>query len=60
MNFAQAVKGRTRRSTKVQSIHSAAETELGRSLTQDEISSLSNKFSVEHIHHHIEKVLIIV
>jgi hypothetical protein len=59
MNFAQAVKGCSRRSSKLQSINSAAETELGRRLTQDEILSLSNKFSVELIHNHVEKVYIV-
>ena len=56
MNFAHAVKGCTRRSAKIQSIHSAAETELGRKLAQDEMYFLSKKFSVKHIHDYVQKV----
>ena len=59
MNFAHEVKGCTRRSAKIQSIHSAAETELGRKLAQDEMSFLSKKFSVKHIHDYVQKVYII-
>ena len=47
MNFSQAVKGRCTNSGKQQSIQSAAETELGRNLTKEEIGSLSSRFSLD-------------
>ena len=57
MNYSKAVKGSSRRLTKLAKINSAAETELGRSLTPDEILALIDKYSHEHVVNYIEKVL---
>ena len=53
MNFSQAAKGRFTRSGKIQAIHSAADTELGRQITKEEFSSLSETFSLNEVYENI-------
>ena len=54
MNFSNAVRRSLRRP--LQSIHSAADTELGRKLTNDELNLLSNRFALDDVFNYIEKV----
>ena len=56
MNFSQAVKGRCTNSGKQQSIQSAAQTELGRNLTKEEMGSLSSRFSLDELFVNLHKV----
>ena len=57
MNYARAAKNQPRLMTNIDHIHSVAETELRRTLTRDELSSLTSKFPPERIVSLIEKVL---
>lgn len=56
MNFSKAAKGCFTNSGKQQAISSAAETELGRSLTKQEIAALCTRFSVDELHRNLQKV----
>ena len=56
MNFSKAAKGGFTNSGKQQAIGSAAETELGRSLTKQEIAILCTKFSVDELYTNLQKV----
>ena len=56
MNYATAARNKPRLVTTWEYIHSAAETELRRSLTKDEVSSLSSKFQPEKIVSYITTV----
>ena len=57
-NFATRTRSQTKCIQKMEPIFSAAETELGRRLTQDEVSALTSKFPPDKIIYHIEKVRI--
>ena len=57
MNYARAAKNQPRLMTNIDHIHSVAETELRRTLTRDELSSLTSKFHPEKIVRLNEKVL---
>ena len=59
MNYSQALKGCLSNSGKQQAIHSAAETELGRKLTKQELTSLSTKFSLDELYGNLQKVNIL-
>ena len=54
MNYKEAVKNRPTRS--LPSIKAAAEVELGRNITKEEVNTLSNKFSLDVVHASVEKV----
>ena len=56
MNYSNAVRGCRLRSGKLNTVLSAAETELGRQISKEEISLLTNKFSVDVLHSSLEKV----
>ena len=57
MNYSRAVRNKPRLMITWEHIHSAAETELRRSLTKDEVSSLTSKFYPEKIVSCIDTVL---
>ena len=57
MNYSRAVRNKLRLMITWEHIHSAAETELRRSLTKDEVSSLTSKFHPEKIVSCIDTVL---
>ena len=59
MNFLRAVRGPLTRSEKVKAIQSAAETEIHRQLSKEELSSLSSKFSLDGLFSNSEKVNIL-
>ena len=54
MNYRKAVKGF--HTKLLPSIHSAAEIELGRKLTKEEVNTLITKFSLEDANANVEKV----
>ena len=54
MNYSKALKGSL--INQAESIHSAAETELGRRLTRDELLLLTDKFSLAFVDDAIQKV----
>ena len=56
MSYSKAVRGF--HANPAPSIQSAAETELKRKLTSDELQTLSEKFSLETVTSHIQKVII--
>ena len=56
MNFSQAVRGGFTNFGKQHAIESAAETELGRSLTKEEKVSLSTRFSIDLLYANVQKV----
>ena len=58
MNFAEAVKGRITRSTKLETIRSAAQTEFGRDITGNEETLLLGKFGLNDIYVKFKKVII--
>ena len=57
MNYSRAVRNKPRIMITWEHIHSAAETELRRSLTKDEVSSLTSKLHPEKIVSCIDTVL---
>ena len=57
MSYSGALKGSLK--NPLNSIHSSAETELGRRLTRDESRSLSQMFTPEIVYNIIEKVRLI-
>ena len=54
MNYKEVKKSYHTRS--LPSINAAAEIELGRKLTKEEVNTLSNKFSLDVVHASVEKV----
>ena len=56
MSYSKAVRGF--QANPAPSIQSTAETELKRKLTSDELQTLSEKFSLETVTSHIQKVII--
>ena len=56
MNFSHAVKGCVTRGSKLNSIHSRAEIELGHKLSGGDISNLAKRFSIDYVFHTTEKV----
>ena len=59
MNFARAVKGPMTRGQKLNPLHAKAEVELGGKLSNEEISSLSRRFSLDYVLDTSEKVRLI-
>ena len=57
MNFLKAVQGIRTQSGKVKAIQSAAETEIHRELSQQEIASLTRRFTLDELFENIEKVI---
>ena len=56
MNYSQALRGTRSRSGKLNSVLSSAEIELGRPMTNEERSLLSNRFPVDDVFNNLEKV----
>lgn len=56
MNFSEALKGPLTRSGKLRAIHSAGQTELGRKITDTEITSLSKNFTLDDTYNNLQKV----
>ena len=59
MDFSKAVKGAQTPQSLLSSINSRAEVELGRKLLKEEISDLSDKYSLQYVFHTTEKVIIV-
>ena len=57
MNYSQALRGTRSRSGKLNSVLSSAEIELGRPMTNEERSLLSNRFPVDDVFNNLEKVV---
>ena len=56
MDYLKAVRGPMTHSAKVKLIQSAADTELRRKLSDEELSTLASKFSLDTVFNNIEKV----
>jgi hypothetical protein len=56
MYYTRAVKASMAKSIKQQAINSAAETELGRQLTRQEVASFSTMFSLDEFYGNLQKV----
>ena len=56
MDFLRAVKGPSTRAGSLRSIQSAAETELRRPLSEEELSYLISKYSLDGLYSNIQKV----
>lgn len=56
MNYSRAVQGTLAQSGKLKAIQAAAETEINRQLSKEELSSLTCRFSLEELFETIEKV----
>ena len=54
MNYKEALRNRPTKS--LPSLNAAAEIELGRNLTKEEINNLSNKYTLDVVHASVEKV----
>ena len=59
MNFARAVKGCSQQSKSLQKIQDQALTELRRPLSQSEVDSLKNRFSLDQLVEKVRKVLFV-
>ena len=59
MNFARAVKGCSQQSKSLQKIQDQALTELRRPLSQSEVDSLKNRFSLDQLVEKVQKVLFV-
>ena len=59
MNFARAVKGCSQQSKSLQKIQDQALTELRRPLSQSEVDSLKNHFSLDQLVEKVQKVLFV-
>ena len=56
MYFAQAVKGPKTRSFMLNTINSKAEVEVGHKLSTDEVSKLTQRFSIDYVFDATERV----
>jgi hypothetical protein len=56
MNFAQVLRGPITRFAKIQEIHSAGETELGRKMTDVEFNSIITHSSLNSVYNYLQKV----
>ena len=56
MNYSQALRGPLTRSVKIQEIHLAGETEIGRKMTDVEIDAILTKFSPNSTYDYLQKV----
>ena len=59
MDFSKAVKGTKTPQSLLSSINSRAEVELSRKLLKEEISDLSDKYSLQYVFDTTEKVIIL-
>ena len=59
MNFARTVKGCSQQSKSLQKIQDQALTELRRPLSQSEVDSLKNRFSLDQLVEKVQKVLFV-
>ena len=59
MNFARTVKGCSQQSKSLQKIQDQALTELRRPLSQSEVDSLKNRFSLDQLVEKVQEVLFV-